>query len=122
MRVRAIDFVVVKVSDMKRSETFYRETLGIEFPLSGDSASGVWKEFDTPPVALALFQDPNDPGVNALVALAVEDVAAAIAELRAKGVKVVMEPFETPDCYQAVIEDPDGNVLLIHQRKDGTAG
>jgi predicted enzyme related to lactoylglutathione lyase len=120
VKVRAIDFVVVNVSDMERSAAFYRETLGLDFPMNEDGP--VWKEFDTPPVALALFREPSDPGKNALIALAVEDVAAALEELRGKGVKVVMEPVESPVCCQAVIEDPDGNALLLHQRKDGTAG
>ncbi len=33
-----------------------------------------------------------------------------------------MEPLETPDCFMAAVADPDGNKILIHQRKDGTAG
>ena len=122
MKVRAIDFVMVNVSDMERSAAFYRDTLGLDVPMNEDGP--VWKEFDTPPVALALFRNQNTsaPGTNALIALAVEDVAAALEELRGKGVKVVMEPVESPVCYQALIEDPDGNALILHQRKDGTAG
>jgi predicted enzyme related to lactoylglutathione lyase len=120
VKVRAIDFVVLKVSDTERSAAFYRDTLGLDFPMNEDGP--VWKEFDTPPVAMALLRDPSDRGANALIALAVEDVAAAVEELRGKGVKVVMEGVESPVCYQAVIEDPDGNTLLLHQRKDGTAG
>jgi predicted enzyme related to lactoylglutathione lyase len=119
VKVRAIDFVVVKVSDLERSVAFYRETLGLDLPMNEDGP--VWKEFGTPPVGMALFRDPADPGVNGLIALAVDDVAAAAEELRGKGVKVVLEPIEWPVCYQAVIEDPDGNVLILHQRKDGTA-
>lgn len=120
MRVRAVDFVVVNVADLERAEAFYRDTLGLRVPLTEDSAR--WKEFDAPPVALALRLDPQSPGVNAAVALAVEDVAAAVEELRAKGVTVLLEPYETDVCHTAMIRDPDGNLLLLHQRKDGTAG
>jgi predicted enzyme related to lactoylglutathione lyase len=105
---------------MERSTAFYRETLGISFPLLEDGPR--WKEYDTPPVAMATLHDPDDAGGNALIALAVEDVEAAVEELRGKGVTVLMERIESPVCYQAVIEDPDGNKLLLHQRKDGTAG
>ena len=120
MKVRAIDFVVVNVSDMDRSTAFYRDTLGMDFPVIefGDN----WKELDAPPVAMALRRDPQSPGVNAAIALAVEDVYAAVEELRAKGVTVTLEPSESDGCYAAMIQDPDGNLLLLHQRKDGTAG
>ena len=43
-------------------------------------------------------------------------------ELRAKGVTIVSEPREQNVCYGALILDPDGSVVIIHQRKDGTAG
>jgi predicted enzyme related to lactoylglutathione lyase len=59
---------------------------------------------------------------NAMVALAVDDVSAAVEELRDKGVVIKMEPLETGDCYMAVVAEPDGNQIVIHQRKDGTFG
>ena len=120
MRVRAIDFVVVNVADLDRSEAFYRNTLGVSVPLT--ERSEIWRELDTPPVALALRRDAGSPGVNAAVALAVEDVPGAVEELRAKGVPIEIEPYETAVCVTAAIRDPDGNLLLLHQRKDGSAG
>ena len=120
MRVRAIDFVVVNVADLERSVRFYRETLGVDAPLWEDTAH--WQEFQTAPVAFALRVDPQAPGVNAAIALAVEDTAAAVEELRAKGVTVLLEARESETCTTAMIQDPDGNLLLLHQRKDGTAG
>jgi hypothetical protein len=29
---------------------------------------------------------------------------------------------ETPVCFMGLIADPDGNLIFLHQRKDGTAG
>jgi predicted enzyme related to lactoylglutathione lyase len=120
MKVRAIDFVVMNVSDMERSKAFYRDTLGMEFPIWEDTAN--WQEFDAPPVAMALRVDKRNPGANAAIALAVEDVAAAVEELRGKGVTVLSETREFDVCFSAMIQDPDGNLLLLHKRKDGTAG
>ena len=120
MKVRAIDFVVVNVSDVPRAAAFYRDTLGLDFPLVEESLR--WQEFQTEPVAFALREDKGNPGANAAIALAVDDVSAAVEELRAKGVKVLIEPRESPDCYTAMVQDPDGNMLLLHRRKDGTAG
>src|SRR5687767_7676503 len=89
MKVRAIDFVVVNVSDVQRSVAFYRDTLGMDFPLWEPTAR--WKELEAPPVALALRQDTEGAGGNAAIALAVDDVPAALEELRAKGVKILTD-------------------------------
>jgi len=50
------------------------------------------------------------------VGLEVEDFDAAIAHLKANGVKFHMEPFPTPVCQMAFIYDPDGNAICIHKR------
>ena len=120
MKVRAIDFVVINVGDLERSKAFYRDTLGMDFPIWEDTAN--WQEFQSEPVAMALRVDRQNPGANAAIALAVEDVAAAVEELKAKGVRVLGETREFETCTSAMIQDPDGNLLLLHRRKDGTAG
>lgn len=124
MKVRAVDFISCAVTDMDRSEAFYRDVLGLEVEVArgepGTRASG-YMEFDAGGTAIALVALP-DLHPNALPALAVEDVAAAIEELRGKGVTIAMDPIETPVCFMAVVADPDGNRILLHQRKDGTAG
>src|SRR2546430_13100252 len=58
----------------------------------------------------------------ACVALAVDDVRAAIDICRRHRVKVLIEPVQTRVCWMACIPDPDGNRLCLHSRKDGTAG
>jgi predicted enzyme related to lactoylglutathione lyase len=121
MKVRAIDFVEIGVADMDRALRFYRETLGMDVPLSGGWSNADWKELDSRPVALALGRGGPAPG-QVVLALAVDDVDAAVAELRAKGVPIVKEPWEADVCYRAIIRAPDGNELMLHQRKDGTAG
>lgn len=120
MKVRAIDFVAVNVSDIERAKRFYRETLGMDFPIWDDTPR--WQEFRSEPVAFALREDKGAPGINGAIALAVEDVATAVEELRARGVIIEAGPFEAGVCYSALIRDPDGNLLILHQRKDGTAG
>lgn len=118
MKVRAIDFVLTHVKDRERSKAFYQDVLGIKDPVSQES--GPWMEFDTKPVAFALMQSDMPP--ETAIALAVDDVRAAVDELREKGVTIAMDPIDTPDCIMAAILDPDGNSIILHQRKDGTAG
>ncbi|MEP7078137.1 MAG: hypothetical protein ABI795_03840 [Chthoniobacterales bacterium] len=47
-----------------------------------------------------------------------EDFDAAIAELRSAEVKFFWEPFESPVCHIAVVQDPDGNKIGIHKLRD----
>lgn len=123
MKVKAIDFVVSNVSDIDRAQAFYRDTLGISDPVNSESDG--WIEFDTNPVALAIAVPPpgwKQPIGGTAIALAVDDVRAAIEELREKGVAILMEPVDTPVCTMAFIADPDGNAIFLHKRHDGTAG
>lgn len=48
---------------------------------------------------------------------AVDDAEAALEELKRVGVRVYWNFEETPVCYMAIVEDPDGNRIIIHQRK-----
>lgn len=124
MKPRAVDFVSYSVTDMDRSEAFYRDVLGLEVEVPrgepGTRAAG-YMELDAGGTAISLTVLPQ-PHPNAIVALAVEDAHAAVEELRGKGVPIAMEPLETPVCFMAVVSDPDGNQILIHQRKDGSFG
>ena len=111
MKPRAVDFVNYIVTDMARSEPFYREVLGMEVgvPWGRPGSSRVpFAEFEVGGTTISLTQLPQLP-MGATVALAVEDVKASVEELRAKDVDIVMEPLETGVCFMAVIADPDGN-------------
>jgi predicted enzyme related to lactoylglutathione lyase len=124
MKPKAVDFVSYIATDMDRSEAFYRDVLGLEVTTPrgepGTRSNG-YMEFEAGGTAITLTALPQlHP--NAVVALAVDDVGEAVEELRGKGVPIEMEPLETPDCFMAVVADPDGNMILIHQRKDGTFG
>lgn len=124
MKPRAVDFVTYGVSDMDRSEAFYRDVLGLEVEVprgeEGTRAAG-YMEFDAGGTSIAVGA-LGELLPNAVVALAVEDVAAAVEELRGKGVEITMEPYETPVCFMAVVADPDGNRIMLHTRKDGSYG
>ena len=43
-------------------------------------------------------------------------IAAARAELEAKGVEFFGETFDTGVCHMAFFQDPDGNDLMLHHR------
>ena len=58
---------------------------------------------------------PSDQGTG--VALEVEDFDAAIEHLKAKDVRFAWDAFESPVCHMAIIQDPDGNKIIIHKLK-----
>ncbi|MDP0500483.1 MAG: VOC family protein [Verrucomicrobiota bacterium JB022] len=125
MKILGTDFFSYEVSDLARSIEFYRDLLGLK--LTEDGSEHGFVEFDVPPSSLALIaapiimNRPPQPG-GSMIWLAVPDMAAAVAELKERGVTVVMEPMETPVCFMCGFLDPDGNTIGLHQRKDGTAG
>lgn len=126
MKIRGTDFVYYQTGDIDRSIAFYRDTLGLE--LAGYYEQMRWAEFDAGNATLVL-NDPETLGVGltartggAAAALAVEDLPAAMDELQGKEVTVVFPIQESPICHLACIEDPDGNHVWLHQRKDGTFG
>ena len=123
LRPKAIDFIVYGVTDLDASVAFYRDILGL--PVDDWTGRGNWAEIPIIPVTLCLttvhrYASPGAAG--ATLGIAVDDVDASTEELRAKGVAVVVEPFEAGSCRMAQIADPDDNRLWLHRRNDGTFG
>ena len=126
MNIRGTDFVYYQTNDIETSIEFYRDTLGLE--MYGYFEDFKWAEFNAGNVTFAV-NDPSSFDENmkaqaggSAVSFAVEDVAATMAELQAKGVTVTVPTQESPVCHFAMIQDPDGNAVWLHQRKDGTFG
>jgi catechol 2,3-dioxygenase-like lactoylglutathione lyase family enzyme len=116
MPVERVDFVSFLTKDIARAKRFYAETLGLEIETEGENDI----EFRAGQVTLDIFNpasigQPFAPSPAGL-ALRVPDVAAARAELEAKGVEFDGETLDTGVCHQAFFHDPDGNALMLHRR------
>jgi predicted enzyme related to lactoylglutathione lyase len=122
MDVKAIDFFAYTVEDMARSLAFYREMFGLEpeFVMEHEGQA-MWAEIDVNGVTVALNASGNGARGGA-VSFSVDDVQAALEEMKAKGAEVVFGPFESPVCWVAAVLDPDGNAVFLHRRHDGTCG
>ena len=113
--INRLDFVAVPSQDAERSRAFYVDTLGLrpddrarfEF-WAGETCFGIWEP--------ARFGAEFAPQKNGHLALQVDDVAAARAELEAKGVEFAGEILDTGVCHMAFFTDPDGNDLMLHHR------
>ena len=118
MKINNIAFVGIPVTYVRRARTFYEEVLGLA--VSEEMMAGKWIEYAVGDNTLAITNvgeewKPSDQGTGA--ALEVEDFDEAITKLRTQGVPFAADPFETPCCHMAVVQDPDGNKLIIHKLK-----
>ena len=118
LKVTEIAFCCYPVTDMARARKFYEGVLGLKPTTVTDLPEGKWVEYEFGPYTLSLGSMQrleSQPG-RLHRGLEVEDFDAAIAQLRAQGVKFRTEPFPTPVCRMAFIFDPDGNTICIHKR------
>jgi catechol 2,3-dioxygenase-like lactoylglutathione lyase family enzyme len=116
--VTGTDFITIATRDYDTAAKFYGEVLGLPFGKRwGNMPAG---EFETGNLTLAVMQS-DAFGVefranNHPIALHVDDVAAARAELESRGVTFKGDILDSGVCHQAFFEDPDGNTIGIHHR------
>jgi len=118
MKIKKIGFVATPVTDVKRARSFYEEILGLK--ASEEMMGGKWVEYEVGEDTFAIANvgehwTPSDQGTGA--AFEVENFDDAIKRLKDRQVPFAAEPFETPCCHMAVVQDPDGNKLMIHKLK-----
>jgi predicted enzyme related to lactoylglutathione lyase len=116
--VTGVDFLTVATRDFAAAREFYGTVLGL--PCSAVYGKSPGAEFETGNLTLAVieseamgmeFRTNSNP-----VALHVEDIAAARAELESRGVRFAGDTLDTGVCHMAFFSDPDGNALMLHNR------
>ncbi|MDG6901785.1 MAG: VOC family protein [Nitrososphaerota archaeon] len=129
MRITQITIVV---KDQAASLEFFTSKVGFE-KKTDVTPPGSYRWVTVGPkgqdLELALWQsgspDPNGwskdwkPGGPPMV-LWVDDCRKAFAEMKAKGVRFVQEPYEVPWGTSATFADPDGNMFSLHQPPSNT--
>lgn len=116
--ITGVDFAAVFVTDYPAAVEFYGGTLGLEH--SADYGKILGGEFETGNLTLQVVDSaaigrefvPNTHPI----AFHVEDVEAARAALESKGVEFLAETIDSGVCHMVPFADPDGNVLMIHNR------
>ena len=116
--VTGMDLSGYMVKDAARAIAFYRDVLGLEpVKLYPDNRGA---EYELPDgTTFGLFGGgghvmPFQPGNGIL--FAVDDLDAAVAAVRARGIEIEMER-ETPVCVMAAFTDTEGNSVFLHKRK-----
>jgi metallothiol transferase len=104
--------VILRVADLAESTAFYRDLVGLELV----SESPAFAFFDGGSISVALNANPGQPRDDTLteIALEVDDVAAAFAEMSGRGVAFAVElrPVVEQDgrsLLAAHFSDPDGH-------------
>ena len=118
IKVQSLAFVGIPVTDMQRARSFYEGVLGLR--VTEEMMGGKWVEYDLGNNTLAIANvgpqwAPSEQGTGA--ALEVDDFEEAVKGLKDQNVPFAVEPFESPCCRMAIIQDPDGNNIVIHKLK-----
>jgi predicted enzyme related to lactoylglutathione lyase len=118
MKITGLAFVGTPVTDMKRARAFYEGVLSLK--ISEEMMGGKWVEYQLGNNTLAIASvgeqwRPSDQGTGA--ALEVDNFEEAIQQLKDRHVPFAVEPYESPCCHMAIIQDPDGNNIVIHKLK-----
>ena len=116
--VTGVDFATLPTKDFDAAVEFYGTTLGL--PCSARYGKMPGAEFETGTLTLSVIESEAfgiefSPHGHP-IALHVEDVEAARAELESRGVSFAAETMDSGVCHMAHFKDPDGNALMLHHR------
>jgi predicted enzyme related to lactoylglutathione lyase len=122
IKYKEIAFVAYAVLNMKKARKFYEGGLGLKVARKFNEN---FVEYDIGPGTIALgcapeHWQPSEKGTTAT--LEVADLDEAIAHLKKKRIKLAMGPMDFPVCRSVGVRDPDGNLIMLHQRKKKKPG
>ena len=112
--IKEIAFVIYAVTDIARSREFYENTLGLKV---AETFGEGWIEYDVAGVTFAITNNFPSSGPQESVAFEVNDLDTEVVRLKGAGVPFKSDLGDFPSCRMALISDPDGNTLCLHQRK-----
>jgi predicted enzyme related to lactoylglutathione lyase len=118
VEITGVDFVYVPTSDFEAATAFYGGVLGLRCSSRYGRVPG--GEFETGTLTLQVIEAAAigrelHPSRNP-IALRVDDVPAARAELESRGVAFHGDVLDSGVCHMAFFSDPDGNALMLHHR------
>jgi len=114
----AVHHVSINVADATAATDFYVEVLGLTVRRDRPDIGigGAWLDAGGQQVHLIEGEVPRGSGEH--FALLVEDIQAAIDELRGRGFKV-SDSMPIGTSRQAFLHDPDGNLIELHEANVG---
>ena len=118
MKVSGIDASYYTVGDVETLTKFYTELLGSPPETQWPGRLAEWT-FGAGSSFGRYGTEGGADTASGSVMFAVEDVAKAVDEGKARGVTFHEggEVTDTPACHMAFGEDPEGNQFILHHRK-----
>jgi predicted enzyme related to lactoylglutathione lyase len=119
IQVKALAYVYYPVTDVARARGFYEGFLGLKPGLQEEHTPGQWWiEYDLPAgQTLAISNLIPGAGTAKSVMLEVADLDAALKSAKAEAITIALDVMEFPPCRMFAVNDPDGNQVGLHQRK-----
>jgi predicted enzyme related to lactoylglutathione lyase len=112
--IKDLAFVVYAVTDIPRSRVFYERTLGLKV---GDTFGDSWIEYEAGSATFAITNALGFTTPSSSVAFEVDDLDSTLASLEAAAVPIQGDINDFPSCRMALITDPDGSTICLHQKK-----
>lgn len=121
-RNRKLGTICYFVSDIGRTEAFYRDVLGLEVQNMGDAGEGHdWLTAQTANgIELIFFQQESRPGNSPIIVFEIAEggIDDVVAGLAAKGATIVTPVSHAPGGWSAEIADPDGHQISMYQSEE----
>ncbi|WP_274628290.1 VOC family protein [Arvimicrobium flavum] len=113
--------IILNVTDVDRTEKFYRENLGFEFMRTDEPDGSSWllARIGSNVEVLVFPGDPkpgNTPGV--VFGLSEGGIDTVLASLASRGVEIVTPVSEAPGGWFADFRDPDGHIVSFYQAEN----
>ena len=118
--IKKIAFVGLPTRDMDKTRAFYGDLLGLA---PGPDYGDTWVELTTPEgktIALDTYTPKMNEDAKTYLALETDDIEAEVARLKEAGVPIARDVWANEHegkevCKMALVVDPEGNVILLHQ-------
>ena len=108
-----LGLVMIVVRDMERSVVFYRDVLGLKLLIHQDN----WSQLDAGNLILGLHPEGEEvhvsPTTGMSIGIYVDDMDAAVTEIRRRFGRVAIGPRREPFGRWALVFDPDGYSIQI---------
>lgn len=105
--IKGLTYTIVTSPDFARARAFFVDTLGLGVRPDGDAPGFAW--FNTGDGSGLAVQQSDAPTIE--LYLEVDDVDAAYAAWKARGVAMVDQPHDEPFGRVFAFTDPDGRTL-----------
>jgi catechol 2,3-dioxygenase-like lactoylglutathione lyase family enzyme len=120
MTIQNVNVVSVPVSDQDRAKAFYVDTLGLTLVRDDDSVPGLrWIQVAPAgggtTLTLVNWFDEMPPGSLHGLVLSSTDLDADCDAISSRGGRFDSPPRRQPWAVEAVLRDPDGNMIVLQQ-------